>query len=402
MAIFKKLVVFLFLFLLPTQLGKHFFLDFSYVDGVRVDYLSLVLYATDILALMLVWVYREVIIKELRKQKHFLVFLGLLVATNILASQYPVLGLYSAAKLLEIYIIYVIFSHIRVRGGTLLLPLFVGGLVQLFLALLQFHYKSSIQGIFYYLGERFFTLGTAGIAKASFFDQQILRPYGTFSHPNSLGGFYLLLYAFVLSLKPGNQGNFLRYGLILISSLLVLLSFSRVAIVVYVVITLIHIAPKLLKKDCLPCLIGRTGVLLIVSGIFLQVEADPLSLEKRILLIKQSLLIIKENLILGTGFGHHLFAHAKFPNPYPHFFLQPVHNIFLLFLEQAGAVITILILIPLHKFIRKRGPVPFFLPLLVVLFTGLFDHYWLTLQQNMLLMGVIFGLMKNATFSSEE
>src|SRR3989344_4188555 len=97
MAIFKKLVVFLFLFLLPTQLGKHFFLDFSYVDGVRVDYLSLVLYATDILALMLVWVYREIIIKELRKQKHFVVFLGLLVATNILASKST--GWYSSSPL---------------------------------------------------------------------------------------------------------------------------------------------------------------------------------------------------------------------------------------------------------------------------------------------------------------
>ena len=35
--------------------------------------------------------------------------------------------------------------------------------------------------------------------------------------------------------------------------------------------------------------------------------------------------------------------------------------------------------------------------LIVVVFTGFFDHHWLTLQQNMLLLGVVFGLRMDST-----
>ena len=43
----NKILFFLFLLFLPTQLGKHFFLDFSYLSGVRVDYLAPTIYLTD-------------------------------------------------------------------------------------------------------------------------------------------------------------------------------------------------------------------------------------------------------------------------------------------------------------------------------------------------------------------
>src|SRR3989338_7356441 len=50
---FSSFLLFLFILLLPTQLGKHFFFDFSYLSGVRVDYLAPTIYLTDILALLL-------------------------------------------------------------------------------------------------------------------------------------------------------------------------------------------------------------------------------------------------------------------------------------------------------------------------------------------------------------
>ncbi|KKS80681.1 MAG: hypothetical protein UV56_C0012G0001, partial [Candidatus Woesebacteria bacterium GW2011_GWC1_43_10b] len=53
------------LFLLPLQIGKHFWPDWSLVFGIRVDYLSPVIYLTDILVLtlLLVWLgqnFREI------------------------------------------------------------------------------------------------------------------------------------------------------------------------------------------------------------------------------------------------------------------------------------------------------------------------------------------------------
>lgn len=43
-----------FLVLIPTQLGKHFWPDWSFVMGVRSDYLSPVLYLTDLFWILLV------------------------------------------------------------------------------------------------------------------------------------------------------------------------------------------------------------------------------------------------------------------------------------------------------------------------------------------------------------
>ena len=46
-----------FAFLLPSQLGKHYFFSFSYLSGIRVDYLAPTLYMTDIIAIILIGIF---------------------------------------------------------------------------------------------------------------------------------------------------------------------------------------------------------------------------------------------------------------------------------------------------------------------------------------------------------
>ena len=46
--ILRKILLFGFLLLIPTQLGKLFWPDWSYVLGIRVDYLSPTLYLVDL------------------------------------------------------------------------------------------------------------------------------------------------------------------------------------------------------------------------------------------------------------------------------------------------------------------------------------------------------------------
>lgn len=50
---FKNYIFLLLIFLLPTQLGKHFWPEWSLVNGIRVDYLSPTIYVTDILIIAL-------------------------------------------------------------------------------------------------------------------------------------------------------------------------------------------------------------------------------------------------------------------------------------------------------------------------------------------------------------
>src|SRR3972149_3010131 len=49
----NKILFFFLILLLPTQLGKHFFIPLSYLSGVRVDYLAPTVYLTDLIVVPL-------------------------------------------------------------------------------------------------------------------------------------------------------------------------------------------------------------------------------------------------------------------------------------------------------------------------------------------------------------
>jgi len=74
--------------------------------------------------------------------------------------------------------------------------------------------------------------------------------------------------------------------------------------------------------------------------------------------------------------------------------LQPVHNIFLLTLAEAGLIGLVILFLLFQKAIisaiRFSGATVF--PLLAIFLTGYADHYWLTLQQNEILLSFILGL----------
>jgi hypothetical protein len=273
----------------------------------------------------------------------------------------------------------------------------VGGALQLALAIAQFKTKSAIQGLFYFLGERALSSATPGIAKASLFGEQILRPYGTFSHPNSLGGFYALLFAWGLWIKPKSPAlRHLRLALLTLCLLLILISFSKGAIITTLIVFVAHFFAKRKKasskKHCTACLIGRGFIAVSVAGLFLLAQGDTFALDKRLMLMQQALGTLARSPILGTGLGHHLYAHAQYTTSYAYFFLQPVHNIFLLFFMQTGVLLGGFSAWKVGAWIKKnvrRKQVLFIL--LVIALTGMIDHYWLTLQQNMLLMGTILG-----------
>ncbi len=76
-------------------------------------------------------------------------------------------------------------------------------------------------------------------------------------------------------------------------------------------------------------------------------------------------------------------------------FLQPVHNIFLLVAAEAGLVGLLIFLWFLTLTFRKQlgvGNWGLITSLLVILVLGMTDHYWLTLQQNQLLLAIVLGL----------
>ena len=321
----NKILFFLLLLLLPTQLGKHFFLPSSFLSGVRVDYLAPTIYLTDIIVFLLAMINYKIIFKFFKNKK---VIIGLfLLLINVLFSQLPAISFYWLIKTIELLVIFSLAKKMTktLKAKYILMTFLFSGIFELFLAIIQFINKHSIQGIFYYFGERLISLSTPGVAKAALQGVEFLRPYGTFSHPNSLAGFFLLLYFFVLTNKKFNQHVVLKHLFLLVSSLLIFLSFSKIAILTYLLLSLIfYIRSK--KSFCRICFVARAVVIFIISLIFLRATTDPLTVEKRIELVKNSLAIIFHFPIYGVGMGSYLLEQAKFSSKYYLFFNQPVHN----------------------------------------------------------------------------
>ncbi|MEK7522797.1 MAG: hypothetical protein AAB569_04390 [Patescibacteria group bacterium] len=277
----------------------------------------------------------------------------------------------------------------NLKEKLILITLLLSGLFELILSIIQLVNKHSVQGIFYYFGERLLTLSTPGVAKASIQGIEFLRPYGTFSHPNSLAGFFLLLYFFVLIYKKFNRYLVIKYLFLFISSILVFISFSKTTIACYLILNTYYLILNT-KLNCRICKIARVITLFIISLIFLSATTDPLTVNKRIELMKNSITIIMRYPIQGVGLGSYLVEQVKFSSKFYLFFNQPVHNIFLLFFSELGLIIGGIIIVFYLFYLRKLIKWSPYL-ILVIVMTGFFDHYWLTLQQNFLLMGFVTG-----------
>jgi hypothetical protein len=397
----NKILFFLFLLLIPTQFGKHFFLGFSYLSGVRVDYLAPTIYLTDII-IFLFAINNSKIVLKFFKNKRILISLFLLLI-NILFSRLPAISFYWLIKIIEFLIIFSLSKTIlkTLKEKFVLIALFISSLFELFLSLMQLINKHSVLGIFYYFGERLLTLSTPGVAKASIQGVEFLRPYGTFSHPNSLAGFFLLLYFFVLTYKKFNRYLALKYLFLFISSILVFISFSKVAIITFLILNTYYLLLNT-KFNCKICKIARIIVVFIVSLIFLSATTDPLTVNKRIELMKNSLEIILNNQLVGVGMGSYLIEQAKFSSKFYLFFNQPVHNIFLLFIAETGLIIGGLILYQLiNRLIQAHLKKEQWILILVIILTGFFDHYWLTLQQNFLLIGLVIGVILSPSLPAD-
>ncbi len=413
---------FAFFLLLPTQLGKHFFFDFSYVNGVRIDYLAPKVYSIDFVVIALMVINWRVVLRSfaplrMTKEDSMTKLLWLaaitLVGVNIVLAREPMMALYTTVRYVEMGIVFMMLRSLTSFGMTRVLltmtsALFIGAAVEFGLSLYQISAQQSAQGLFYWLGERAFSISTPGIATISLFDTIALRPYGTFSHPNSLGGFYALTYVFFLmsQFKLPRTMEIVRYGLILLSGFLVLMSFSKVAIGTVLITTLYYVV-RVLKIDCWWCKWGRVFTLSLVSLIFLSGKSDIVSLDKRAALAQSSLQTIINHPFLGTGLGNSLYSQSVMSQQLPYFFLQPVHNVFLLFMSEAGLVLTAVIALIAWREIRESKILRFaqddkkvrddrkrvlLSMAVVIIITGSFDHYWLTLIQNQLLLAAIVGI----------
>lgn len=377
MALHQKLF-FLLLVLLPTQLGFHFWPQWAYVLGRRVDYLSPTIYLTDIVIvfMFILWFVR---IKP--KIKNNIIPLFVFIVINIFFAKSQPIAIYKWLKVLEFVALgwYIIKTRPSVSRVTYYLSL--GVLYSSILAILQFVFQRSL-GLWVF-GERTFTIDTPGIARAIVNGKEILRPYATFPHPNVLAG-YLTVSLLVIIQYTNNQiiksSNKILYWFSLIFGFIALvLTFSRSAWIGFL------IAMGIAKKKIF-------FPLLLVLLIFLfRFNVNEESFIIRNDLNSVAIRMWQNKPIFGVGLGNFLVELPKYLVSRDVYFLQPVHNIYLLLLSETGLVGLTLFFWTIWNIIKRKHVIIRY-ALFTILLLGFVDHYPITLQQGQLILTILLVL----------
>lgn len=467
--IVQQFLYFLIILFLPTQLGKHFWPNFSLVLGQRIDYLSPTLFVTDVLIVLLFVIWLTSLRGRMTKQsrqsniqsheiaslyadwfamtfKKYIFFILLITFLVINISQSPFESVYGLLKLFEMaFLTYYTGNILRRDLKILIFPLMFGIISESILAIAQFFTQSSIGGILYYFGERTFTSVTPGIANASINGQLLLRPYATFSHPNVLAGYLVIGMTILLRAKLKIENvklyNVLLALAVLIGTIGLAATLSRAAILVWLfvgVFLFIHyFQKKLFTRKILLFANAVLGTIFITLFVFspLLPRFSELTLQDESIVIREQLVydafqMMFAHPVFGVGIHNFLPALPSYDfNRGSVFSIQPVHNIFLLAGAETGFIglwlsVSFVIWLYLRLFILSRhceeshifGTTRqsyerflrfarndiLFSPLLLteVVILGSFDHYFLTIQQGQMLLGLVLGICLFATHKS--
>ena len=403
----EKFLNYLLVFLLPTQLALHFWPSFAFVFGMRVDYLSPSIYLTDLIfiTVFVPWLrnnYQKFI--SFLKANSIAIFIFVLVAAlNTYFSISVFASIYKWLKVIELvlFCLYVSERKDIFKQKTFLSVFYCSLLFFSLIAIVKFVLGRTIGWPFYLLGERSFSIFTPGIALVRLGGVNFMRAYSTFSHPNSLAGYLgigllILIFSFSKSTPLGK-----KFGLSVILIALGL-TFSLSAFLGMIVCLIFFV---LLKKN----IVNRNNVLLIPLFFLIVSLSLPFiskgfvgnkiflsdNINQRLELAFGAGNVISRNFTLGQGINTFIIGESRIRGlGFYLWLLQPVHNIFLLIFSETGIVGLLFLFWLLSRYFRKSFLMDdkvLFMSLVFILTTGLFDHYWLTLQQNMFLFAFVLS-----------
>jgi len=240
-----------------------------------------------------------------------------------------------------------------------------------------------------------------------------LRAYGSFQHPNILGG-YLFIAILGLSLLSSLKIENLRlkipllltYGFLITVSFL---TFSRSAFLALVLFLLAWLVYSLFKKNNLS---GRSWaglgiVLLVILTIIFwpvtynRVTADSAheraAVTERVAGVEESGQIFGDNKWLGVGPGNYTLAAYVLNPEQGGWEYQPVHNVGMLILAELGIIGVLLLFLVFitffFSFSFKNYWQVFAICLLPYIFLLIFDHYLYSFYIGLLLSAVYGALI---------
>ncbi len=430
----SQITLTLLIFSVPLNIAYHFCSDFAYVDGYFVNYLDFLVHVLDLAVIgNILW--QAFLLRPWENPRQTLENNKLLIlATSLTLALWGAQNIffrdpvvfYASTRIL----LHVICALLLILAKTwqksdrkfILWAVVISAVIQSILAVLQFALNHSLGlGI---IGESQVQVG--GFASSSVYlgDSYHLRGYGTFPHPNVLGGFLAVsLIPTFASIRNSRMQNLKKRQktLLAIATLTILagilVTWSRSAWVITAAISItwiIHHLSQISRKQV------ATFVLLgiILSGllftwiklgndhiaqslnerIFEQSTAGDISITQRQELNERAIDMIKKHPVTGVGTGRFIPELASDP-VYTESgirLMQPVHNIFLLIWAETGTLGLVGILGLAILSIKKLKINPTLISsAIVILIAGSLDHYLWTLPQGMGILLLLVVINRN-------
>lgn len=408
------------LFLLPLQ--TRWIIHQGMIDGKPWEYGTISFYAVDVLIAFFLFFATAVIVRDRRVVLSLplviALFFGVVAFFSMVFAGDRGATLFGFVKLIEGIAMFTVTLHLNIRPRRIVAVLISSAVVQSGFALVQFMTQSISAST--WLGMAAQNPAVAGVSVIENAGGRFLRAYGTFPHPNMLGGFLSvgLLFAIIQYCQmPPRWMRLLVAIAISLVSIGLWLSFSRQAllatgIVLAIIITMTFIRTSFFPKKLFMSVLLALLPLITFSALFPELISTRLSQNSRLeiqsLSIRQSLqaetlTLIKTSWPMGVGINNitaKMYERDQQTNRHRDASsYQPVHNIYLLILTELGIfgllifgffianVSTRIFSSELHNNI-----LPFTAAFSALLIIGFLDHYLWTLHSGILLFWILAGL----------
>lgn len=410
----QSFLLFLVIVLIPSNLFLKFVYPGVYVHGILVDFLLPKFYLSDlpILGLLVLWVVTTKIPKVVKKlTKFFCLFAGIHLFFATLSSPSTALStVWFVAKLFEmvLFTCWLVEHRFLLKGRVIIVAICTMLLIQTPLAIYQNITQHQLFG-YWFFGEPTLTVSPE-IAKADLPGSLRILPYGTTPHPNILAGISVATVGFLVyaGATPLLVALALLNAMILIS-----LTYSLSALIALVlgIGAVLYVMRGTLKEKTKieRCAVLGVGILCAITLVFLSVPLlnslnlshipsilNSPSMLRRAQLEQIAVKAFLSSPLEGVGLNRLTTEMERFGTISANTkFLQPTHNIPLLYLAETG-LIGVLFLILFFKIVHKYYSANFFgfcflfIPLSVLLSL---DHYLFTLQQGQLILAFTIAMM---------
>lgn len=431
----NQILLGLLLFFLPWQTAYIF--DAKFLDGAKWQYGTGLIYTTEILLWLIAILYLIIAIEACKKQipkikyqkNKLLTVIGLWLllawaGSSLIWAPAKTAGFYNWFHLLEAAGLFFIILTSAIDKKKIYLSLTLAGVLQALLAIWQFFSQGVSANKWLGLASHLpWETGTIIIESSG----RWLRAYGSFAHPNVLGGF--LVICFFATIIPALMINGRRNTpWRIIASLLLLsgifFSFSRsawlalIAGLAIIFVSEIYRARQsaepvdskyrnLIKYFLTPLVLAAVLALIYQPVVFTRISTsdrlETYSVNDRLDYLSQAEDMIKNHRVIGVGEGNYtydLFLNDAAKTPWHY---QPVHNIFLLIwaeLGLVGLIIFIIFLISLflnflisNRADKSHSHLNIIVFCTTILIIGFFDHYFWTSYVGLMMLFICFALM---------